>query len=487
MEVALDLVDLLKSANIENYNPDIDRITNLNKSLIENNNDSYDDRLLLSIAALVINLDESEIELGFNKSIILKLISNIESVITSQINEIIHHQDFKEIESIWLSLQDILNSVPNNSNVILDLLDVTKDELLEDFECNLVDMTGSSLFNKTYTSEYDQYGGKPYGAIIGLYDFNFNPQDEFIIRSMANLANANHSPFISQVGPQFFGCNDIEELSSIKDLSGILDHPKYSTWNEFRDTQEAAYVGLTLPKYMLRVPHKTEFFQESVTSYEKENFVWGYSSILFAKNMIKSFINTGWCQYIRGPKGGGMISGLPVYSFDFLGHDEVKIPVEFAIPDYKEYELAKCGFMPLVYQKGTGNACFFSCQSVKRAGKFVDKFDSQNSEMVTNLSYTLSITRVAHYIKRMMRDNIGANADAAYIEKSLNEWIMKYVTEINNPDEVSLKLYPFKQAEVTVKKTQHEIGWYDCEIKVLPHIQFEGMEVMLRLETRLSA
>jgi len=466
MELSFELEALLDTANIS---------------------ECYNDRLLSSIAAFLMNIDEEDIESGFNKSLILDLIAKIDNKVNDQINEIIHHQDFQEIESAWLSLNDVLKSLPNNSNVILDLLDVTKDELLEDFECNMVDMTGSSLFNKTYASEYDQYGGKPYAAIIGLYDLGLNNKDEFLLRSMAKLANANHSPFIAQVAPQFFGCNDIEELSTLKDITGLLDHPKYSSWNEFRETPESAYVGLTLPKYMLRVPHDNNFFKEVILSDNKENFIWGYSAVLFAKNLIRSFVKTGWCQYIRGPKGGGKVSGLPAYRFEFLGGNEVKIPVEFTIPDYREYELAINGFIPLVYQKGTGEACFFSCQSVKKPEKFLNDFDTKNASMVTNLAYTLSITRVAHYIKRMMRDNIGSNADAAYIEKALNEWIMRYVTEINNPDSLTLQMYPFKQAEVKVTKTKSEIGWFDCQISILPHTQFEGMDVMLRLETRLAA
>lgn len=466
MEVSFELGALLETANIS---------------------ESYNDRLLSSIAALLINIDEEEVETGFNKSLILDLISKIDNKINDQINEIIHHQDFQEIESAWLSLNDVLKSLPNNSNVILDLLDVTKDELFEDFECNMVDMTGSSLFTKTYASEYDQYGGKPYAAIIGLYDFGLNDKDEFLLRSMAKLANANHSPFITQISHEFFGCNNIDELSSLKDITGLLEHPKYSSWNEFRETPEAAYIGLTLPKYMLRTPHKTDFFNEKILSDNKENFIWGYSAVLFAKNMIKSYLNTGWCQYIRGPKSGGKVSGLPAFNLEFLENNEIKIPVEFAIPDYKEYELSTNGFIPLVYQKGTGDACFFSCQSLKKPEKFINDFDTKNSAMVTNLAYTLSITRVAHYIKRMMRDNIGSNADATYIEKTLNEWIMRYVTEINNPDSLTLQMYPFKQAEVKVIKTKSEIGWYDCQISILPHTQFEGMDVMLRLETRLAA
>jgi type VI secretion system protein ImpC len=201
--------------------------------------------------------------------------------------------------------------------------------------------------------------------------------------------------------------------------------------------------------------------------------------------MIKSFATSGWCQYLRGPKGGGLVSGLPVHMFNIRGEEEMKIPVEMVIPDYRELDFANAGFMPLIYRKGTADACFFSCQSLKKPKKFKDPKDSENSQLVTNLSYTLSITRIAHYVKCIMRDNIGSSANDEYIGTTLNNWMFQYVTTIVNPDDLTLRYYPFKAATVEVVPRPGMIGWYDCAISVLPHIQFEGMDVELRLDARL--
>lgn len=449
-----------------------------------------EDRFISGMAAFLLNIDPS---VGrFDKGIIQDLIARIDFAVNEQLNEIIHHGDFRQLESNWRSLNDLILNTNFKANVMLDLLDVGKDELFEDFEANAVDITGSALFKKVYISEYDQYGGKPFGGIVGLYDFQHTPQDEFWLRTMGKIAAASHAPFIGSVSPKFFGCDGIEELAAIKDLEGLMNHPKYGSWNKLRDSEEAAYLGLTLPNYIVRLPYDPETnptgklpFKENVRGGTNQDYLWGSASVLFAQNMVRSFVQSGWCQYLRGPKGGGLVTGLPVHTFNVRGEEELKIPVEMAIPDYRELEFANAGFIPLIYRKGTADACFFSAQSLKKAKKFKDPKDSENAQLVTNLAYTYSITRIAHYVKCIMRDNIGSSADAAYIQQSLESWISQFITTVVNPDDLTLRYYPFKAATVEVTPREGMIGWYDCKMSILPHIQFEGMDVELRLDARL--
>jgi type VI secretion system protein ImpC len=451
---------------------------------------SEEDRFLSGLAALLMNIDTSPGRL--DKGNIQKLIASIDKTVNAQINEVIHHEDFRKLESNWRSLNDLILNTNFKANIMIDILDVAKEELFDDFEANAVDITGSALFKKVYISEYDQYGGKPFGAIIGLHEFEHRPQDEFWLKIMGKVAAASHAPFVSAVSPKFFGCDSMEELSAIKDLEGLMSHPKYGSWNTLRDSEVAAYIGLVLPRYISRLPYDPEtnpcrevLFEETVNGGDDQDYLWGNAACLFAQNMVRSFAQSGWCQYLRGPKGGGLVSGLPVHSFNVRGEDEIKIPVEMAIPDYRELEFANCGFMPLVYRKGTADACFFSCQSLKKAKKFKDPKNSENAQLATNLSYTYSVTRIAHYVKSIMRDNIGSSADAQYIKNSLSNWIFQYVTTVVDPDDLTLRYYPFKAASVDVVEREGMIGWYDCKMSILPHIQFEGMDAELMLDARL--
>ncbi len=450
-----------------------------------------EDRFVSGLAVLLLNIDPA---VGrFDKGLIQDLVARIDGVVNAQLNEIIHNSQFKKLESAWRSLNDLILNTNFKANIMIDVLDVDKAELYEDFESNAVDITGSALFKKVYVSEYDQYGGKPFGGIIGMYDYEHTPQDEFWLKTMGKVAAASHAPFVGSVSPKFFGCDSIEELAAIQDLEGLMNHPKYSSWNKLRDSEAAAYLGLTLPRYVARLPYDPEInpvanlaFKEEVRGNDNEDYLWGSSAMLFAQNMVRSFEGSGWCQYLRGPKGGGLVTGLPVYTFNTRGEEEIKIPVEMAIPDYRELEFANAGFIPLIYRKGTGDACFFSSQSLKKPKKFKDPKDTENSQLVTNLSYTFSITRIAHYVKCIMRDNIGSSADANYIQQALDQWIFQYVTTVVNPDDRTLRYYPFKAASVEVTPREGMIGWYDCSMTILPHIQFEGMDVELRMDTRLG-
>lgn len=459
--------------------------------LVVNENVSNQSRFISSLGALLWNIDQGEGSLDRGK--IQELIARINKMVNDQVNEIIHHPKFQQLESTWRGIFNLLEHTNFRANIMIDILDASKEELGEDFQNNSIDFTGSAFFQKMYFKEYDQYGGKPYGAIIGLYQFEHTPADLKWLKMMGKVANASHAPFISSVAPQFFGCDSIDELAAIKDLEGLMNHPKYGAFNALRDSEEAAYLGLCLPSYILRLPwHPVnnpcgEFnFTEYTWGDDNMKYLWGNSAILFAQNLIRSFETSGWCQYLRGPKGGGLIAGLPVHTFNIRGEDEIKIPVEMTTPDYRELEFSNSGFIPLIYHKGTSDACFFSAQSLKRPKKLKDPKDAENAQLVCNLPYTFSITRIAHYVKSIARDNIGSTADSSYIQDVLSRWISSYVTATTNPDDRTLKRYPFKAASISVKEKEGKIGWYDCSISVLPHLQMEGLDVELRLESRLG-
>jgi len=438
--------------------------------------------------------DDDSSPLAAIRQKIRNLTSQINDKLHEDLNAIVHDENFKAMEANWLGLHNLIENTDWSADVMIDMFDCTKEELGEDLENNAVDLINGEFFKKVYVAEYDQFGGLPYGAIIGLYEFENTREDRAWLSTMGKLANASHAPFISSVGPKFFGCKNIEEMADIRDLRAHMSHPRFEKWQAMRDTEEAAYLGLTLPRFLLRAPYHPEnnpagpgltYEEEIRTQNGGGDFLWCNASLLFAKNMIGSFINSGWCQYLRGPKGGGKIEHLPRYAFDLNGQQEIKAPIEMVIPDYRELAFSDLGFIPLIYRKGRSEACFFSSQSIKKSKPFKDPHDSENSQLVTNLSYTLSITRIAHYVKCIMRDNIGSSADVAYINNVLQTWLSQYVTTVVNPDDLTLRYYPFKAAQVITTPQEGMIGWYNSEITILPHIQFEGLDVELKMDVRI--
>lgn len=490
-EEVLDLKRFLSSVKLGDPAAELTPMVSDNLSTVKEDVGD-EDRFLSALAALVYNVEPVNGKLEKNQ--LADAVDKIDALINAQINDIIHDDNFQKMESQWTALNDIIQHTNFRANVVIDFLDAGKDELAEDFEDNSVDITGGALFKKTYISEYDQYGGKPYGALVGFYEFEHNPKELFWLRQMGKIAAVSHAPFLGSLSPKFFGCDTIEELAALKDVTALLNQPKYGAWNTLRDTPEAAYLGLTLPRYVLRLPWHPETnpcggdlpFVEETNGNDDSRFLWGPATALLARNMIKSFEGSGWCQYLRGPKGGGLVSGLPAHTMTLGGESVVKAPVEMQIPDFRELEFANAGLIPLIYRKGTADCCFFSVQAVKAPKKFKDPKDSENAQLVCNLSYTFSVTRVAHYLKCMMRDNIGSSADGDYVKLQIENWIGQYITTVTNPDNLTLRYFPFKAATVDVQKQEGLVGQYSCQVAILPHVQFEGMDCELRLESRLG-
>ncbi|NBD12988.1 MULTISPECIES: type VI secretion system contractile sheath large subunit [Corallococcus] len=450
-----------------------------------------EERFVSSLAAMVYNMDTDEGR--FDKQTVQELVGTIDTLVADQLNAVLHAPEFQEVEAQWTALADLVRNTNFKANIELSLLDVSKEEAYSDLETNAADVAGSEFFKKLYVAEYDQYGGAPYGALVGLFEFANTPQDMLWLKTMGKIAAASHAPFVASVSPRFFGCDSMREVAQLRDVASLLDSPKYSAWNALRETDEASYVGLTLPRYIVRPPYNPETypapgmtFTEAVKGDKEEEYLWGNAAMLFARNLVRSFETSGWCQHIRGPRGGGLVAGLPVHLTHLRGEEEMKLPVEMSIPDFRELELANGGFIPLIHKKGSAEAVFFSVQSLKRAQVFEDPKDSENSQLVTNLAYTYSISRIAHYVKAIMRENIGSTAGAQYMQQQIERWISRYVTTLVNPDDLTLRYYPFKAYNLTVAEVPGKVGWFHCNLSVLPHIQFEGMNVDLRVDARLG-
>ena len=461
------------------------------------------DRFANALAAVLANIDLFPVATAGEKNQVLPVDSirnlmlavddlavDIDRRVQDNLQRVVHSAPVRALESTWRSLDDLCREVTSDE-VIIDFIDVDKELLRTDFEDHSSYILNSALFRKVYIDEYDRYGGRPIGTMIGLYEFDSSDEDIDWLQTMSKISAAAHCPFISAVSPAFFKVKTWEELERKTDLEELLALPQFGNWDAFRESHGAAYIGLALPRYLLRKPYEQKASKNQIISYEEkiagpEDYLWGNAAVLFARNMVRSFQSSGWCQHITGPVGGGLVKGLPVHMKDHHGQAELQPPVEIAIPDYRELQFANAGFIPLIHCKGTADATFFSARSVKKAVEFEADLDTKNADLVCNLSYTLSITRIAHYVKRMVRDYIGSTADAPYIQSTLEAWLVEYVTTAVNPDDLTLLYYPFKAMSVSVVPKPGPFGWYNCVVSVLPHVQFQGMDVELRLEAALG-
>ena len=419
------------------------------------------------------------------------MIAEIDRKLSLQVDEILHHADFQKLESSWRSLKFLVDRVDFRENVKVELLQVGKDELMEDFE-DAPEVVKSGLYKTVYTAEYGQFGGKPYACLIGNYEFGAGPQDIRLLQHAAAVAAMSHTPFIAAAGANFFGLDDF----NLKDIKSIMEGPQYIKWQSFRETEDARYVGLTLPRFLLRLPYgadtdpvKSFNYRENVAASHR-HYAWGNAAFAFASRVADSFAQYRWCANIIGPQGGGAVEDLPLHQYQAMGAIQTKIPTEVLISERREFELAEEGFIALTMRKGSDNAAFFSANSVQKPVHFPASSQGKEAELNYKLGlqlpYMFIVSRLAHYLKVIQREHVGTWKERGDLELELNSWIRQYVSDMDNPMPGVRSRRPLRQAEIAVEEVPGEAGWYRVSLKVRPHFKYMGSYFTLSLVGKLD-
>ena len=440
-------------------------------------------------------LQTSQSSRKVEKAAVDHMIADIDKRLSAQINEILHHPSFQQVESAWRGLKHLIDRVDFRENVRVELVNCSKQDLMDDFE-DAPEIAKSGLYRKVYSDEYGTFGGKPYGLICSSYDFGPSAQDIDLLSKCAAVGAMAHAPFIANAGPQFFGETSFENLPKLKDLKSLFEGPQYARWHAFRDSEDARNVGLCMPRFLLRLPYGAQsnpvrsFCFEEDTIDEHDRYLWGHSSLAFAARVADSFAKYRWCPNIIGPQAGGTVENLPLHQYPAMGELQTKIPTEVQLTERREYELSEEGFIGLVFRKGSNNACFFSANSPQRPKMFGSTPEGKSSEtnyrLGTQLPYMFVISRLAHYIKVMQREQIGAWKERGDLERELNNWIRQYVADMDNPPSGVRSRKPLRQAQIDVEDVEGQPGWYRCRVTVRPHFKYMGASFNLSLVGKLD-
>lgn len=440
-------------------------------------------------------LKPTRTDAAVNSAAIDQMIAEIDAKLSSQVDEILHNESFKTLESAWRSLRFAVDRTDFRQNIKIEIMNVSKADLLTDFE-DSPEVAKSGLYKHIYTAEYGQFGGQPVGAVVCDYAFGPGAQDVKLAQYCASVGAMSHAPFIAGASPAMFGVDTFEDIPNLKDMESIFEGPKYAKWNSFRDSEDARYFALAMPRFMLRTPYGPETTPVKAFNYEEraegktDNYLWGNASIALATRLTDSFANYRWCPNIIGPQSGGAVEDLPVHTFEAMGQLQSKIPTEVLISDRKEYELAEQGFISLTMRKGSDNAAFFSANSVQRPKFFGNSAEGKNAELNyklgTQLPYMMIVNRLAHYIKVLQRENIGSWKNRNELESELNNWIRQYVSDQDNPSADVRSRRPLRKAQITVSDVDGEPGWYSVGMAVQPHFKYMGADFTLSLKGKLD-
>lgn len=434
-------------------------------------------------------------EIRVTASAVDEMIANLDQKLSKQVDTILHNKEFQQLESAWTSLKFLVDRTDFRENIKVEVMNVTKQDLLDDFE-DAPEITKSGLYKLAYTQEYGQFGGKPYGLMVGNYEFGPSAPDIKLLQNMASVATMSHAPFVAAAGPQFFGIDSFSGLPNLKDLKSIFEMPQYIKWQSFRESEDSRNVALALPHFLLRIPYGPDTKPVKGFNYKEDttggdgNFLWGNAAFAFASRITDSFAKYRWCANIIGPQGGGAVEDLPIYQYEAMGELQTKIPTEVLISERREFELAEEGFIALTMRKGSDNAAFFSANSTQKPKVFANTPEGKQAELNyklgTQLPYTFIVSRLAHYIKVIQRENIGTWKERGDLETELNNWIRQYVADQDNPSPGVRSRRPLRKANIQVTDVEGEPGWYRVNMQVQPHFKYMGASFTLSLVGKLD-
>jgi type VI secretion system protein ImpC len=419
-------------------------------------------------------------------------IAQIDHLISLQLNEIMHHEAFQKLEASWRGLKYLLDHSETGEMLKLKVLNVSKKDLLRDLQ-RASEFDQSALFKKVYEEEFGVFGGHPFSALIGDYEFGRKPEDLELIEKVSQVASAAHAPFITAASPEMMNMDSFSQLDAPRDIAKIFDTTEYAKWKSFRQSEDSRYVALCLPHILMREPYGKATrpvdgfdYEEGVDGTDHNKYLWGNAAWALGAKLTDSFAKYSWCATIRRVEGGGLVQGLPVHNFRTdEGDVALKCPTEVQITDRREKELADQGFVPLVHCKGTDYAAFFSVQSAQKAKQYDKESANANARLSSQLNYILAVSRFAHYLKAMMRDKLGSFMSRGEAEAFLNKWISQYTVANDNVPFAIKAQRPLREARVDVVEVAGKPGVYRAVAFLRPHFQLDELTVSLRLVTEL--
>lgn len=419
-------------------------------------------------------------------------ISQIDALISAQLNEILHHPEVQKLEASWRGLHLLVQNTETSTRLKLRLLNVTQKELQTDLE-KAVEFDQSALFKKIYEEEYGTFGGHPFSLLVGDYNFGRHPQDIALLEKLSNVAAAAHAPFIAAASPRLFDMNSFTDLAVPRDLAKIFESQELIKWRSFRESEDSRYVSLVLPQFLLRLPYGPDTlpveginYVEDVNGTDHSKYLWGNAAWALAQRITEAFALYGWCAAIRGAEGGGAVEGLPAHTFSTSSGDiSLKCPTEVAITDRREKELNDLGFIALCHKKNSDIAVFFGGQTTNKAKLYNTNEANANARISGMLPYVLAASRFAHYLKVIMRDKVGSFLTRDNVQTHLNNWIADYVLINDNAPQAIKAQYPLREARVDVTEIAGKPGAYRATVFLRPHFQLEELTASIRLVATL--
>jgi type VI secretion system protein ImpC len=416
-----------------------------------------------------------------------QMLAEIDARLGPQLDQILHHPEFRSLEASWRGLQFLAERVDQTENCLVEVLNLSKQHLQEDFE-DVPEVVQSQLYQLVYTGEFGQYGGRPYSLLVGDFSFGPGAADVRLLQNLASVAAVAHAPFIAAAGPGFFGLNSFTGLPRLRDLRSLMAEPQFTKWRSLRESEDARYLALTLPRFLLRRGYGTPGLKAAAFDYtesftgDEDRCLWGNAAYAFTTRLAASFARFRWCLNVTG-KEYGRVEGLTVQ-----GEGPGMVPTEVVVDDTLEVDLSRFGFITLTAHRGENEVAFYTATSVQSVPEEEGATPSAGigRKLAAQLPYLLLVSRLAHYLKVMQREHLGAWRNRAEVEKELGQWIQQYVTDMANPAPSVRARRPLRQAKIEVVEVPGKTDWYLVRLNITPHLKYLGSPFSLAVSGKLE-
>ncbi len=423
------------------------------------------------------------------------LIADCDLRLAAQVDAVLHHPDVQALEATWRSLALVVARVDLDENIRLELLQCRKQDLLDDFS-EAPELPRSGLYRIVYAQAIGTFGADPYGLLCADFELGPGAADIALLRQCAAVAAMAHAPFIANAGPDFFGLPDLTGLPRLGDLAAALAGPRFRAWQAFRASEDARYVGLCLPRVLLRAPHDVDVDTAAPSAHREvvgrrhADFLWGRASYVFAVLAAGSFARHRWCVHILGTRAAAAAELLR-WDYPSLRGIWHRCPLECQISGRLEQALADEGFIGLVYERSSGRARLLSAASVQRPRVALGGSDSERAAVAgerlgAQLPYIFLVSRLAHYLKCVQRERIGSWLDRSALQRELDLWLRQYVSDQDDAQWEVRARRPLRRAAVAVEPVEGQVGWYRCHLQLQPHLTHNSASFTLSLFGKLD-
>ncbi len=430
-------------------------------------------------------------------------IARLDALLNEQVDAILHHQRLQRFEASWRGIQYVVAQAESSDGIKIKVLNLSWAELCKDID-RAIEFDQSQMFAKVYSEEFGMPGGEPFGVLIGDYAIrhlrskNHPTDDVAAMQGISGVAAAAFCPFIVGCSPAFLGLDSFADLGRPIDLKAVFRQPEYTRWRSFQDTDDARFVGVALPRVLMRYAYRDDGsridgfrYREEVEGPQGGGYLWGNAVYAFGAVLIRAYAQSGWFADIRGTPqdaaAGGILDTLPIEWFDTDTRGiAIRYSTDVSTSESLERDLGELGLMPLCKVKNTPYSAFYSCQSTQVAKTYISLVANVNARLSAMVQYIMCVSRFAHFIKVIGRDRIGSYATPAECERFLQTWLHSYC--VNNdtaPAEVKAR-FPLREGQISVHELPGKPGVYACTAHLQPHFQFDDIVSAFKLVTELA-